>query len=341
MAIRYLAVITMLLLTACGGSGGGSGATPGTSGAPASAAASKFFVVDEANSAVASVANSNPSPGTMAVDRIIVGHNTGIGGAGVRAVAYDPTGNLLYVANGSSILVFDNASTSSGNVGPARTITSPEITSIEGMALDVTNNVLYVAIYGNGAPNDKILVFNSANSANGSLNSDRAISVTWNAGSFVITGIAVDPVRDVLYVAGYGVTPTFNNVLLAYDHVSSLNGPATAYSRSITFGLNTFLWGLCIDSTSNRLFVASFSDQNVMVFDNANSATSLASLSRTLNFGANIRYLALDSANDRLYSTTATGVYIVSSASTASGGVSATYVIAPTGSTLGAASVTP
>jgi hypothetical protein len=262
-------------------------------------------------------------------------------GAAVRAIAYDPTGNLLYVANGSSILVFDNANTSSGNIGPVRTITSPEITFIDGITLDVTNNVLYVAVYGNGPPNDKVLVFNNANSANGTLNSNRAISVTWNAGSFMITGIAVDSARDVLYVAGFGGTPTHNNVLLAYDHVSTLNGSGTVHTRSIIFNLNTFLWGLCVDQTNNRLFVASYSDKAVMVFDNANSASSLASLNRTVNFGTNVRYVTLDSVNDRLYSTTSTGVFIVNGASTASGGISATYVAAPTGSMLGAASVTP
>jgi 20S proteasome alpha/beta subunit len=99
--------------------------------------------------------------------------------------------------------------------------------------------------------------------------------------------------------------------------------------------------GLCVDQTNNRLFVASYTDHAVMVFDNANSASSLASLSRTMNFGVNVRYVTLDSVNDRLYSTTSAGTFIVNGASTAGGGNSATYVAAPTGSMFGAASVTP
>jgi hypothetical protein len=64
-------------------------------------------------------------------------------------VTLDPTNNLLYVANGTSILVFAGASTVSGNTPPVRNINMG--VSIGGLFLDATNNQLYVSDPGDNA----------------------------------------------------------------------------------------------------------------------------------------------------------------------------------------------
>ena len=66
---------------------------------------------------------------------------------------------------GSSILVFDNASTLTGNVTPTRVISgnATKLVAPIDVALDTTNNLLYVA------DGTSILVFSSASTINGNV----------------------------------------------------------------------------------------------------------------------------------------------------------------------------
>ena len=145
-----VSLLSVLLgLAGCGGGGGGGSSTP----------PSKVFVSDGANHAIGSLVNANPSPGTFAVDRIIIGSSTGLGTAGgtpsystLPSIALDAAGDRLYVSTQTNVRVFDQAGTASGNVAPARTISSmvtkgAVLSSVNffSLFLDTANNRLYVA----------------------------------------------------------------------------------------------------------------------------------------------------------------------------------------------------
>jgi DNA-binding beta-propeller fold protein YncE len=78
------------------------------------------------------------------------------------------------VASGSSILVYDAASTQNGAVVPNRTITgaATQLSSPQGVYIDSTNNLLYVA--NSGA--NSVLVFNNASTAFGNIAPSRTIA---------------------------------------------------------------------------------------------------------------------------------------------------------------------
>lgn len=91
-------------------------------------------------SALTGTVNQSPT-------RVISGAGTTL--AAPLDVTLDPTNNLLYVADGTSILVFAAATTVSGNTAPVRTINMG--VSIGGLFLDATNNQLYVSDPGDNA----------------------------------------------------------------------------------------------------------------------------------------------------------------------------------------------
>ena len=121
--------------------------------------------MDEVNAIVGSTANSNPAPGTtVAIDRRIFGPNTrippGISFTNpgcsdcLRSLALDAQRDHLYVSVSndlffnpprflSSVLVFHNAGTATGNIVPSRTITlAPDQKYIQ---LDPGRDVLYIS----------------------------------------------------------------------------------------------------------------------------------------------------------------------------------------------------
>lgn len=329
------AVALVSCVAACGGGGGGGGGGSGSPAAPTTpAAASKIFVADTSNSAVASVVNTNPSPGVMVVDRIIVGSNTGIVGADIRGMAYDTSHDRLFLANGLAILVFANASTASGNIAPARTIalTKPAM----AIFLDAANDRLYVAGDGNGVDGqDQVQVFDSAGTLNGSPAPNRTIQITLATHAFQMTGIAVDTNLDILYVSGAAGNPTYSPRILSYNSASTSNTSGAA-DHEIAFSQATFPGPLVSDRLNNRLYMASFGDHTAQVFDNASTASGAA---RIINPNASVGYMALDVANDRLYATAGNGVSLIPNASTANGVVSTTFAIAPGGSSLNAIAI--
>src|SRR5688572_22986958 len=115
---RWLTIVLIAGVSACGGGGGGSSG-PGPS---------KVFAADEVNGGVGSTENSNPTPGTqIAITRIITGVNTqipvGPGCSGcLPSLALDSSRDQLYVSTSTNILVFNNAGTATGNIAPSRVV---------------------------------------------------------------------------------------------------------------------------------------------------------------------------------------------------------------------------
>ena len=188
------------------------------------AANDRLYVGDDVNDVKvfsgASMATGTPTP------RHITGMTTPIHG-----VAVDATKNILYVSNENStthqISVFDNADAVT-NAAPSRTIT-PTVSTVNqpvgGISVDATRNLLYVAP---GSSGNGIMVFTTANTANGAIAPARTLTITAAPG---ILKVAVDAVNDRLYAVGS------NGHIYLIETVSTLSsGTATAKDASLSNG---------------------------------------------------------------------------------------------------------
>lgn len=329
-----LAAIAISGLGACGGGGGEAGGGSGPV-----VISNKVFVADSANSAIASSANTNPTPGTMVLNRVIAGANTGLTG-NVFGLAIDAVTDRLYVANGTSILVFNNAGTASGNTAPARTITraGTSFGNVSSLFLDIVHDVLYVGDDSNG-----VWIIHNASSANGAITPNRSITGNFTGnfgGMFQVHGLFVDTTRDLLYVS----LTTFSsptNVVMVFNNASTANGNSVTPVRTIDSYPSINAGAIYLDAANDRLYMADTSSNTVRVIDGASTANGTVASDRTIYIGASPANLTLDMANNRLYVLNPSRVYIVNGASTANGSVAMTAVLAPSGSILSAIAVKP
>ncbi len=131
----------------------------------------------------------------------------------------DSTSNQLYVGiTNNSILVFTDASTVSGTVAPARTITSTALYALpRWLWFDTISNQLYVATGYGG-----ILAFTDATTINGNITPAKIIS----ANQFIYNGpLWLDSASDELYVANQDSKGHVS--ILVFDNASSINGSVT------------------------------------------------------------------------------------------------------------------
>jgi hypothetical protein len=306
-------ILAIASLAACGKGGGSS--------SPAPTPGSKLFVADSGNHAIASFVNSNPAPGAgtipVPVDRIITGSNINLPG-NIPAFALDATNDRLYVSNELSVLVFNNASTASGNTGPSRTAATLGSGNFTSLFVDTTNDRLYVGDGPNG-----VKVFNSASTLTGNTGPDtptpNRFLTNFGTGSS-IRGLAVDVTKNVLYVAGVTTAPSI--VVSIFDNADAVDA-AAAPVRTITIAATSDMGGIFLDSTNDRLYL---SDPvgHILVYDTVSAKNDPAATpDRTINLPtASKAQLAVDIVNDRLYAAPpGAGGYllIVQNASTASG----------------------
>lgn len=333
--IRALALaLVALLVTSCGGSSGSLSPAPPATG-------SRIFVGDSGNGAIASGSNLSPSSGTFVVERTIAGTNTQLS-TNLFDFALDAANDRLYVADLRSILVFNSASTLSGNVAPSRTVSAlpgPFGSFNGGIFLDTTRNILYAGTNFIGSTQN-VQVFDNASTASAATAS-RTMTFTIRS----ISDIAVDTARNILYV--YGTDAFGFAEILAFDNASTLTG-AVAPNRAITFpdSGGTGPVGLFVDATNNRLYVPR-NDGTIAVFDTASAAsgsvtgTTLPSRSISLP-QPGYTAVVVDVPANRLYALDPAGMSIIANANTASGTpVSLTRVLAPNGSTFHAIAVKP
>ena len=331
--LRLLVISAMLSsalgLAACGGGGGyGGGNNP-----PSGAAPSKLFGADSPHMAIGSLANPTPTPGTIPVDRTIMGVYPGLSN-NIGSLALDTARNYLYVGNGTNMLVFHSASTADGDIFPDQSFIIGGNTG--SLFLDVVNDRLYVGDDING-----VKVFNGASTANGAASPARTITGDFGT-SFVIHGVAVDTtVRNILYVSNTNNTPS-SNAISVFDSASTVNGSNTP-DRTITPNPVSSVGGISLDAGNDRLYVAGgVGATTVMVFNGASTANGSTAPAKTLiGFPSGIRNVVVDTVNDRLYAVGVSGVYIVNSVSTASGAVTATAILPPSGGSLTAVAVSP
>jgi hypothetical protein len=228
----------------------------------------------------------------------------------------------LFVANrtGASILIFDQASTKSGNAAPTRVISGTATNLFVPIqpVLDKSRDLLYVS------DDVDVLVFASASTANGNVAFARDIQPGFSVGA-----ILIDSVHDRLFV-----TDPAGDAVNVYENASMLNGPVTA-TRQIT-GAATGLGqpiGLQIDG-SGRLVVSNPSPPSITIYNAAATANGNIAPAITIN-GSNTGF---NTPNQIVLDTTGTGtlyvadpgsgtIAIFSNFSTASGNISPTRVI--------------
>ncbi len=161
----------------------------------------------------------------------------------------DRNNDRLYILDKQQqkILVFDNASTSS-NALPARSIAvsltaqstagSSSVTSINGLAIDLVRNVLYVNI--NDSTGCKIGVFGNANTLDGVAAADRVINVC------ATKKMALDTTRDRLYAIDGARS------ISIIDHASTVIGGSA--SLTVAVATSSGFEDITYDAVNDRLY---------------------------------------------------------------------------------------
>ena len=324
-------VFAVLTINGCGGGGGAEPAPP--------PAPSKAFVADRGQATIGSSSNSNPPPGTVVAERRIVGANTMLS-ANLIDLALDATNDRLYVADLRSILVFNNASTASGNVAPSRVVSSfGGVGNFVGIYLDTVNDRLYATVNFNLT--NQVQVFDKVSTL-----SNAPPTRTFTFASNSLIDIAVDTSKNIAYV--YNLDPANLTRISVFDNAASLNSTvALTPNRTITIGesfSSGAALGMFIDPANDRLYAPRIGQ--VMVFDSASTkngsigTTAVPSRTITLPVPAYTNIFVELTAN-RLYAADNAGVNIIDNASTVSGTPTMTRALAPGGSVFMAVVVKP
>ena len=332
---RFLVRCSSAFLVAAFASCGGGGADDGS---PFGIAPSKIFVGDSAKMAIGSSPNSNPTAGTSVVDRLISGSNTTLSSE-LRDFALDAANDRLYVADLRSILVFNSASTASGNIAPSRVLSSfIGLGAFAGIYLDTANDRLYAPV--NFLAAREVRVFDNASTA-----SNAVATRTFTFASDFLIDVAVDTTNDILYAFHLNAA-TNRTEIAVFDGASTLSGAETP-NRVITIDSSfssTDPAGIFIDAAANRLYAPNHGQ--VLVFDNASTKngaiTGAAAPQRIITLPVpGMTTLTVEVTSNRLYAVDGAGVTVIPNASTAVGLVTAVRILAAPGSFFEAIAVKP
>jgi len=248
----YVAAISLLMFL-CGCGGGGTRTNPIT-GNPGTSLG-KIYVSNSPGNSIVRFDNALTATGNVSPGATISGAATQL--AAPQYMLLDVPNNRLFVANkgASSVLVFENANTKTGNVTPDRTISGAAtllVTPVD-LAVDSGRNLLYVA------DGSSILAFAAASTINGNTPPVRNIGL-----GFVASALFFDQANDRLFVAD-----ATGNTVRVYDGFSLLNGAVAA--NRIVSGASTLLnnpGGLQVD-TAGRLIVSNFNAPSLTIYANA------------------------------------------------------------------------
>jgi DNA-binding beta-propeller fold protein YncE len=238
-----------------------------------------IYVANMAGNSILVFSNARTMAGDIAPSRVIAGAATTLNGP--SALFFDTFNDRLYVANttANTILVFNNASTTNGDVAPNRTLAgaTTSLNDPYGVFVDVTRDKLYVI---NGGA-DSILVFDDAVSVSGDTAPTRTISgvsTTLNGPS----GGALDVLQDRLYVANTG-----SDAILAFNDISATATSGNiAPDRALTATALNQPLDLYFDLAGDRLYVANAGGNSVLVFNDASTVTGATAPDRTLTLTA-------------------------------------------------------
>jgi hypothetical protein len=227
-------------------------------GQPNPQATGQLYVLT--SNAILRFSHATAATGNIAPDASISGSSVGL--SSPEGIFLDTTNDRLFVANkgASSILVFDQVSTLSGNIAPSRTISgnATHLSAPLSLVLDNNNN-LYVA------DGTHVLVFGSASNVNGNVAPSRNFDMTTTLGQ-----IFLDATNDQLYLA----EPTVDTVERV-DNASIQNGIGVASVAIV--GADTGLatpTGITLDANF-RLFVSNnTAPVSIVNYANAAGATN-------------------------------------------------------------------
>lgn len=244
-----------------GGSGSGSG-SPTPTPTPGTGAAGKLYVSNSNTNSILRFNGAATSNGNVAPAANISGASTQLNNP--QHIFVDETNDRLFVANqgNASVLVFDAASTKSGNVAPARTIAGAGtgLLSPADVAVDASKDLLYVA------DGRDVFVF-TASTANGNIAFTRDIQA-----GFVISAMFLDSANNRLFLADSAA-----NAINIYDNASTLNlkvAPSRALTGAAT-QLNTPS-GVGVDAVG-KLVVGNAGGNSITVYVNAGATNGNAS----------------------------------------------------------------
>jgi DNA-binding beta-propeller fold protein YncE len=174
----------------------------------------------------------------------------------------DGAADRLYVANqgGSSVLIFDNASTLTATSTPTRVISGNATTLVApvDVAVDPANNLLYVA------DGTSVRVFASASTINGNTPPVRNINMGVSIG-----GLFLNATNNQLYVSDPGDNAVDRLDGASAQDVVGIVGGAIA-------GVDTKLSqprGLALDGTGRLIVSNSATPPSITVYPNAGTAT--------------------------------------------------------------------
>jgi hypothetical protein len=262
---NWLCAVALALVTICGCSRGQLNSTGGGGGGTTSPG--QLYVAT--NSGIVRFNNALVATGNITPVATLTGATTTL--SAPQHLLVDPTGDRLFVANagGSSILIFDNASTINGDIAPTRTIsgTATLLAVPHDLAIDPVSNLLYVA------DGTQILVFQSATTITGNIPPVHNIGI-----GFAVGAMALDVTNDRLYV-----TDPSGNTIERLEGASLQNGVAVV-AASIS-GTSTGLaqpQGLVLDS-AGRLLVANSGGPSIAIFASAATATGNIAPTATVN----------------------------------------------------------
>lgn len=232
----------------------------------------QLYIANSGGNSILIYARARAANGDTAPTRVIAGGTTLLNAP--SRLCLDAAADRLYVANtgANSILVYDNASTLNDAAVPPRSIAGAvtQLAAPSGIAVDNTRDLLYV-MNGDG----RVLVYSNAAMSNGAPAPVRSLSSTQLSGA---GALYVDPVGDRLYVSNASA-----NTILIFDNASTASG-AGAPQRSL-FGPGSMLSqprDLFVDIANDRLYVANTGGENMLVFNNASSASGSPTPNRVL-----------------------------------------------------------
>ena len=181
----------------------------------------------------------------------------------------DSVNDRLYVGDdANNVKVYSGASTASGSSPTPRLITGMT-TPIHGVAVDTTNNILYVS---NDAPGvsttHQIMVFDKADTVTNA-GPNRTITPTVSNVNQTVGGIFVDSTHDVLYVAGGSASTQ----IMVFTGASTANdvGGATAPSKILT--MPSGMLNVVVDTTHDRLYAVGFNG-HIYLVENVSTLSS-------------------------------------------------------------------
>ena len=294
--------VLLISLSACGGGGDEAGDSSGNDGPKV------LFVPDKAHAVVGALSTLSPAVGSVKIDTFAFSAFAG------DNLQYDPVRDELYgatlAAGQVSISVYGSASRGSAGAALVRSFKLPaDVLRANWLTLDRATGTLYIATSRQG--DNTLLAYKNAATLTGTPTPDRN-----QAFSGGLLQPAFDFTRGIIYAGTARLT------LATGQQIATLPGLPVG-------GTST-----AIDSQRDVLYLANFVDNTLRVITQASTAN--AAIVATLPL-ANIQYVAVDPANDRLYVSVLATAYVFESASTIRGNAANATTITSAGSTLGGA----